>query len=284
MRRSNKPPKVEELSPNTTWISINDLMSGIIFLFMVILSVLSFQFKQEQVAFTQIKEKLRSPMLTRLHILKDLEEIFKKEGLEVEVLPTEGILRLNESTLGFPAAKALPNDQNLPSLGKIAHILTQVLPCYSQKEPKSLNPFEQGIAAETPLWCSQEIKTQYQCNPNLEGRIETIMIEGHTDSTTVRTGYKDNLALSAARATTVLRLMKSCTTELDTLSNSRGLPLFAASGYSYLRPLNADSSTDPKNRRIDIRFVMDPPAEAILDSNTYFSGKKPKDEEAGTKT
>ncbi len=271
MRRAQPRPEDPTGPQHNFWISVNDLMSSIIFMFLVILGVFSFQMKYEQTSFDEVKQKLRSPTLTRHHILKDLEGLLKEQGLSVEVLESEGILRLSENALSFPAAKALPNEENLASLAKIAQALTQVLPCYA-KHGKA----ENLDASDAIAWCHKDPSMHYDCKKDLGGSIETVMIEGHTDSTTVRTGYKDNLALSAARATTVLRLMKSCDPNLDALTNSKNLPLFAASGYSFLRPLNPDNTTDPKNRRIDIRFVMDSPLDAFEGSEMFSFQKQNK--------
>ena len=114
MRRAQPRPEDPTGPQHNFWISVNDLMSSIIFMFLVILGVFSFQMKYEQTSFDEVKQKLRSPTLTRHHILKDLEGLLKEQGLSVEVLESEGILRLSENALSFPAAKALPNEDFFP--------------------------------------------------------------------------------------------------------------------------------------------------------------------------
>lgn len=256
--------------PHGFWMSVSDLMAGLIFIFLIILTVFSIQFKKEQNEFIKAKAELQAPAITRQHILVALRKMISKEDLQVEILPEDGILRLTETTLSFPSARAVPDEEKLPNLGKVARALTSILPCFSKAEPPSL---QQGA---DPSWCQATAKQEkYQCPKNLSGSIESIMIEGHTDATIVRAsaGYLDNLSLSAARATTVLRLLKMCDPQLGLLFNKKDEPLVGASGYSSLRPIIKENPKDPKNRRIDIRFVMDLPENA-LENKTKFAIKQ----------
>ena len=256
------------------WISVSDLMAGLIFIFLITLTVFSIQFKEEQNSFIKAKAELQAPAKTRNQILLDLKELLSKNGLEVETYPEEGILRLTDQTLSFPAAKALPKGENLGNLGKLAKALTLVLPCHSNYvEPKE----EAEDASESPEWCQPlRLESGYQCKTKYKGSIETVMIEGHTDATAVKAGagYRDNLALSAARATTVLRLLKLCDSRLGALYNQKDQPIIGASGYSDLRPVFKDQPRDHRNRRIDVRLVMDLPDNA-LEPDESISKKKP---------
>ena len=217
--------------------------------------------RKDHSTFRAAKTELESPTKTRQQILGDLQALLKKQGLAVEILPEEGLLRLSEQSLSFPSARAVPDSDKLVNLGILAKALTSILPCYSvprfKKEP---------ILAELPAWCqAASSQSAYSCNLEHKGSIETIMIEGHTDGTAVRAGagYLDNLALSAARATTVLRLLRTCDAQIGELFNKRGQPLLGVSGYSDLRPVIKDNPNDPRNRRIDIRLVMDPPNNSL---------------------
>ena len=262
---SKKPYDNENSDENQQgfWISVSDLMAGLIFIFLIILTVFSIQFKKEQNSFIKAKAELQSPAKTRHQILLDLKKILSKNGLEVETYPEEGILRLTEQTLSFPAAKAFPNAENLGNLGKIAKALTMVLPCHSDYHSRS-GDLEHDL--DHPEWCQPiELESSYKCKRNFKGSIETVMIEGHTDAMAIKAGagYLDNLALSAARATTVLRLLKSCDSRLGDLFNQKDQPIIGASGYSDLRPLIKHDPRDHRNRRIDVRLVMDLPNNAL---------------------
>ena len=268
MRTNKDRNSYKEDIYNTFWISVSDLMAGIIFIFLILLTVFSIQYKKEQNTFKEAKKELQAPAKTRSMVLIELKELLKNNGLEVEIFPEEGILRLTENVLSFTMAKALPNSENLQNIGKLAQALTSVLPCYTQyHEATEMKDLLDEIK---PDWCeTPTIKTKHTCNPNFKSSIETVMIEGHTDSMNVKAGagYRDNLALSAARATTVLRLLKQCDHKLGYFFNRKGQPIIGASGYSDLRPIIRDDSRDHRNRRIDIRLVMDLPNNALEPSD-----------------
>lgn len=91
--------------------------------------------------------------------------------------------------------------------------------------------------------------------------LETVLVEGHTDPRPVTTGpFADNYALSAARALTVYRAVIAAAPRLTALANSDGQSLLAVSGYGESRPLPEHRGFDERslaaNRRIDIRFVL----------------------------
>lgn len=241
-----------------TWMSVSDLMTGLIFIFVTILINFSIQYKKEQINFVETKKKLQKPAKTRQHILEKLQNILEKKGLYVEVLPEEGILRLSESVLSFPPAKAFPQKNKLRNIGLISSALTEVLSCHSKHKGKK-------TLGKRPKWCRVANKqSNYEC-PEDTSLIESVLVEGHTDSSKVRygTGYRDNLSLSAARATTVLRLLRLCDSNLARLYNPNNQPLIGASGYSFMRPIIRKNTKDPRNRRIDIRLVMELPENAL---------------------
>ncbi|ETR74059.1 MAG: chemotaxis protein MotB-like protein [Candidatus Magnetoglobus multicellularis str. Araruama] len=95
--------------------------------------------------------------------------------------------------------------------------------------------------------------------------IDTIFIEGHTDSRKAISFEMGNWGLSSYRAIAVWKFWSE---KLDigpsfkALKNSYGKPLFSISGYAATRPLiKIDNTTEKqrKNRRIDLRFSMKKP-------------------------
>jgi chemotaxis protein MotB len=92
--------------------------------------------------------------------------------------------------------------------------------------------------------------------------LETVLIEGHTDHRpfmeTFR--YRDNEQLSTERALAVFSELRRAQPGLDAVRNSDGLQLLGASGYGDRRPLpDAQGNSEEdfhRNRRIDIRFVL----------------------------
>lgn len=260
MKRKGAKNSLPGGDTNEFWICVSDLMANLIFIFMIILTVFSLQFRKEQETLLQAKNELQSPALTRQQFLIDLQAHLGELGVKVDIFPEEGILRLSESALKFPSGKAFPEIETLPTIGHLARALTSFLPCFSTT--KFSNLFQDNA----PSWCgSITAQSEYQCPEDQTARIDTIMIEGHTDAFAIRIGspYKDNLSLSAARASTVLRLLALCDPKILELYNNQNRPLIGVSGYSYLRPIIKDNPNDERNRRIDVRFVMELPEIAL---------------------
>jgi flagellar motor protein MotB len=92
--------------------------------------------------------------------------------------------------------------------------------------------------------------------------LETVMVEGHTDHRPIGTNarYRDNDQLSTERALAVFAELRRNQPGLDAVRNADGLQLLGEAGYGDRRPLpDAQGMTDDeftKNRRIDIRFVL----------------------------
>jgi flagellar motor protein MotB len=67
--------------------------------------------------------------------------------------------------------------------------------------------------------------------------------------------------LSAQRAMYTYRLLAGGEPGLPALRNGLGQPLFSVSGYGAGRPVidHDEPTSEPRNRRIDLRFIMAPP-------------------------
>jgi len=84
----------------------------------------------------------------------------------------------------------------------------------------------------------------------IDGRVSSVVVEGHTDNRPIRTGtYPSNWELSAARAASVVRFMLEQPGAL--------IPAhYSAVGYGEFQPIasNSSSSGRAKNRRVEILF------------------------------
>lgn len=274
MRRSQRIKKKDDDS-NYFWICVSDVMANLIFVFIIILGVFSLQFQKEQDNLIKKQSYLKAPLKLRNELLKKLQKHLLDLNIEVSIIPEEGILRLSENALRFPSGKAEPEAESMMSVGHLARTLTFFLPCLSQSNFAPDNLYDTYLL---PKWCpkdySKEDRIKNCENFHQISMIDTVMIEGHTDSFAVKPGtsYEDNLALSAARAATVLRLLKSCDPKIDQLYNSRLMPLIGVSGYSFMRPIIKTNPADEKNRRIDIRFIMHSPE--VYSKKTNAKGLK----------
>lgn len=255
------------------WIITGDLMSGLVFLFIIMLTLSFVTFSKERVLQINTTKELKSADKTRKKILTDLKDRLKGDDLTVQILPKQGVLRLfNEKGISFSEAEDSPTETSFKNIARLARALKEVLPCYSiQKSsgsaPSIFNEHQHKIDAR-PSWCDLdkendvnfESQQAYQCDKdNYPRKVETLLIEGHTDSLPLRLQIKhvDNLALSAARAANVMRLLQKCEPSLGYLVNSEDTSLLSVSGYSFLRPAFPLKPDDSKNRRIDLRFIME---------------------------
>lgn len=255
--------------------SVSDLMVGILFIFLLMLTVFALNFRssqdqlreqqatvaelrgQNEIArienerlrvslgerradLLEILAKLRAEVDERLRRRAELLEALRRElaseGLRVQVDRESGVLRLAEEDLRFASGKAELPVSDQPKLAVLARALDRVLPCFA-------------AGAEA------------RCGGEARAILETVLVEGHTDLRPVTTGpFPDNYALSAARALTVYRAVLAAAPPLQSLLNPEGQTLLAVSGYGETRPLPEHRGLDERslaaNRRIDIRFVL----------------------------
>jgi flagellar motor protein MotB len=177
-------------------------------------------------SYSQARAQLVENQDKRSEILQMLQAELKAQGINVEVDYKHGILRLPEGIL-FAKGDAELNESGKQVIAILAPALLRVL--------------------EQPTYATS---------------VETIFIEGHTDSDPIRGGkYKSNWELSTQRAINTWRQMRETEPKLETLVNALDEPVFSVSGYADRRPVALGDSEEAKakNRRIDLRFSMTPP-------------------------
>ena len=156
------------------------------------------------------------------------------EGLSVQIDEASGVLRLNEDAVRFAPNHADLLDFNKDNVGKIARVLERVLSKYV-----SCRGWQTSA-------CSESEGTS----------LETLFIEGHTDTTGID---NNNWVLSTERAVNTYRELIAVSPSLRLLRNNRNEEVISVSGYSSTRPIDPRAIHDAwdRNRRIDLRFVMD---------------------------
>ena len=211
---------------------MTDLMVGLLLIFIIMLMFFALQFKEtiHQVEFS--KE-------ARTKILEDIQQMLKEQGVQVSIDRDQGILRLPESVL-FESGHAELNEAGSNAIAALARSLSHVLPCYTH------------LAGHRDAECFDG-----------SAMIDAVLIEGHTDTDPVSSGrpFRDNLDLSAARATNTFRALLSASgidegsrqPLLLSFLNQSGVPVLSVSGYGEHRPIS--DLKDP-NRRIDLRILM----------------------------
>lgn len=219
--------------------SFTDLLVGVLFIFIILLMVFATNFNKQTQETREATEAITGMTESRNKILEEIQRSLKEQGVMVTVDTKQGILRLPESVL-FDFGKYELNEEGADALAKLAGVLHNYLPCLAQiKEPQ----------ADIEKICDAlHLKSR-------DG-LETLLIEGHTDSVG---SPESNWRLSAQRGISVFQQLTRAQPMLDRgIINIQGIPVLAVSGYEARRPV---SESDMKqNRRIDLRFIMRSPS------------------------
>lgn len=239
------------------FVSMTDMMVGMLFIFIILLMAFALLFRQQTDAtratqtskiahaddverrlealerrITQQLDQVHEASLVRQRLLRDIDARLRVDNLIVQVDESNGVLHLTEDTIRFPHNDATLNDHARQNVGKIARVLAQVLPAY--------------------VACPHEPP----CPGRTTASVETVFIEGHTDTTG---SDEQNWVLSAQRAANTYRELAADARELRQFRNRSNQEILSISGYSSTRPLDAAATPQAfeMNRRIDLRFVMD---------------------------
>lgn len=217
------------------FVSMTDMMVGLIFIFIIMLMYFALQFQQ-------VTEELAGANTTRTEILQQIQASLAAKGVTVTIDTQNGVLRLPDSIL-FDSGQAQLKPGGEDAVQKLAAALTEVLPCYTEST---------GIVAR-----------RADC-ADTEHRIESVYIEGHTDTDAFAGSgaLRDNWDLSVARATNTYRALVGNAEGLSSLcAQKEGRacePVLSVSGYGEQRPIDSAGTPEAKsaNRRIDLRIIM----------------------------
>lgn len=223
------------------FVSMTDMMVGVIFIFIILLMAFALNFQAAAVERESLLRELQETHDVRARILENIQRTLENEGVFVTVDLDNGVLRLPERIL-FASGEDVLSDEGVTALQALARALVLVVPCYA-------NDFARSRAARCP-----DADATY---------LESIAVEGHTDNIPVGSSrpYSDNWELSMLRAINTYRTLISQDGGLDQLENPAGQKLFSVSGYGEFRPISNNNSEEGRrgNRRIDLRFRMMPP-------------------------
>ena len=155
------------------FISMTDMMVGLVFVLMVMLVYYALQYRQTTNDLTDTK-------IQRAKILQDIQERLKRQDVQVVIDTDSGVLRLPEDVLFDKGSDVVkPGGQEV--LRKVGLAIQAEAPCYT--------------AASPPPGC-----------PSTKSGLESVFVEGHTDSDQL-SGPRDNWNLSADRAVNTYRSM-----------------------------------------------------------------------------
>ncbi len=252
--------------------SISDVMSALIFVFIIMLALFAYRLSNVTEEQANVTERLTASDETRDHILQELKNRLEGAGMSVEVLNDQGVLRLSDNAINFPSGSESPIAEHQPNVGRLAKALAEVVPCYVSSDREALianssMDHTERTTENTPPYClSTAITSAYTCEEQeFPWLLETLLIEGHTDSVPVTSDrrFRDNLELSSMRAATVYRMITTCEPRIERMRNTENVPVLSTSGYGYARPATLDPELSNYNRRIDLRLLLEPPVGAL---------------------
>lgn len=181
---------------------------------------------------------------TRIEILRQIKARLAASNFDVEIDEKTGVVRLPEAEL-FETARFNLTDQGRRNVLILRDALEEILPCYSSSSN-----------------LVTRIKRASECSIASDTYVDAFFVEGHADSQPVKSNnlFKDNQELSTKRAMNAYNLLFDSGT-LSTLTNSNDEYIMSVSGYGSNRPLCLErtKSCFAKNRRIDLRLVMEIP-------------------------
>lgn len=233
----------ESDSEESYWISFTDLMTSLLFIFILAVMALMLQLTQQQSAladqqtkFSEQVSTLQTAEVVRAQMLEEIQKELKSAGIEVLVTENNSVLSIPSALLGFDAA--------------------------SYEIEKSYEKVSLAIGQAISRAIHKDDRLQY---------LDTVFVEGHTDNVDFDglegTG---NWGLSTFRAISLWNLWDEKlpkNARLDTMLNVENRPLFSVSGYGQTRPVTEAQDNEKQlaaNRRIDIRFTITRPDSADL--------------------
>lgn len=217
---------------NPYWMSFSDMMSGMLIIFILVCIALLLQLSEMKKNVTRDIDELNEAVRVRKVILDEIEEELKRYRIKVSIADNHTVLRIPADTLNFDSNSDAIKDK------ETAKIIGEVLKTAITKDDR---------------W----------------EHLETVFVEGHTDSKATSDYHGGNWGLSAQRAISLWKVWtedsdpRSDLKELKELRNTSGEHLFSVSGYADTRRAKTLEITEAdysENRRIDIRFTTKQPS------------------------
>jgi flagellar motor protein MotB len=246
-------PSVVKRDPHqdTYFISLNDLLVGLLFIFIVLLMTYSLIFQD---SVDRLKQQLTERVDMRTQLLERIRDDLVQAGYEAEVIPGEGVLRLPEGVLFAPGQASL-GDRARGALSIIAEALRKELPCFGAN------------------------RNDQTCRDNTGPILEAVYIEGHTDDVAISNRqFRSNWELSSARAIATYNFLINSQRGLKELPNATGsAALLGASAYADTRrvakSMHPTAADRQKNRRVDFRFLLAPQSGAEISAAAREASK-----------
>lgn len=236
MRLSTPTNKIRVDEENPYWISFSDLMSALLVVFILAAVALIIELTETQKKIEKDIDQLRNAELARKDILLEIRDELSARGIKVIVTENTKMLRIPEETLSFK-----PNSYQLPWEKDKRELIAVIGDVLHTAINKKFNDDNNSL-----------MRYQY---------LDTVFIEGHTDSLATHRYEGGNWELSTRRAIKLWEFWGeslSRTPSFQEMVNKSGEKLFSVSGYADSRTIQPDDTVEHRksNRRIDIRFTI----------------------------
>lgn len=224
--------------------SVNDLLIGVLFLFIILMMSFALQFSDKRDALTQLSV---ARINERTALLRRLKTRLDQAGNPVAIDEGAGVLRFGADLL------FKENDDQLQPAGK-----------------RALRTLAAALARELP--CFTPARAGARCAGDRHPILEAIYVEGHTDALPPRRGtrFRTNWELSSARAIAAYNELRTLSPGLPLLENAQGQAMLGVSAYGEKRQISQTSRE--ANRRVEFRFLLAPPSPAEIAAATEQRG------------
>lgn len=265
--------------------SVSDLMVGVLFVFLLMLTVFALNFRDAEDGARVTIEELRAALeevekqksiaeeQQKLALRKEAENLQLRKLLEGAIAQLErdierrqflrgAMLESLETSLQQKGVRVSIDKQSgiLRLSGDLLFQTGQEV--YRPEAAVTVRTLAQVLGEVLPCFANQ---VSTSACPEATPILETVLVEGHTDRQPYRgvslsESQARNDELSTRRALVVFQTLRQTEPDLEALRNADGMPLLGVSGYGQRRPL-ADAVGDTqqdyeRNRRIDLRFVL----------------------------
>lgn len=255
------------------YVSMTDMMVGLLFVFVIMVAFFALKLSRQQLA--QV-EKVPKPVYQ--------EVVDERDALEQELrlLRLKSVSKFNEESAEQRKAIITRVQKRLDDEGvRVAVDLNRGVlrllgvdlfrsASTQLRNPDVVHKLSRALAAESRCFVYLDgvplVGAQAGVKSGCEGRvgfIESVFVEGHTDSVPMRGDERydrieSNLQLSARRASNTFELMKESSPLLARFQNPELQSVLSVAAYGEQRPIasNAEAEGREKNRRIDIRISM----------------------------
>ena len=130
MISKSRPSPVEDQGGQNYLASVSDLVSALLFVFIIMLAVFAYQLANVTKKQEEKVEDLEAEEKTRTRMLRDIKSRLEKAGMRVEVLADQGVLRLSDNAINFPSGSETPVPEHHVNVGRLAQAIAEVVPCY----------------------------------------------------------------------------------------------------------------------------------------------------------